>query len=181
MLYFLDFFIMEQPTERLLQCQFKLIHGWLRSIDNTTVGLYFPEYSSDPPSFGTCLRLIGTQKQLKKAKEKCFRILSISLSSVQPVPETTTYVSVTRYQFFSMAYERRLALRADREISLKQQRLRQEEEEMNACPQIKNLITGSGKVIPSFAIRQKLCSEKREGEFNSYGLARQNGATLPFF
>lgn len=181
MLYFLDFSITGQPTEILLQCQFKLIHGWLGSIKNTTVGLYFPEYSSNPPSFGACLRLIGEQAQLEEAKTKCTRAFSISPSCVQPIPLTTTYVSVTRFQLFSKANERRIARRAGGEISLKQQRLRQEEEDMKTYPRIKNLITGSGKVIPSFVIRQILCSEERKGEFNSYGLAKQDGATLPFF
>lgn len=159
---------------------FYKLHVWLSENMPNRIGLSFPAMKQTP---GDCLRLHGTENDLKAVIGGDWRyslLMFVQIQPVLPAPATAQYCTVQRIQKKSVNNRR---LRSIRKGWLSEEeaitRIPGDADHRLDLPFIVVRSHSSQQTVKIF-IRQQLQSEPVAGEFSSYGLSKA-GSTVPWF
>ncbi|WP_409420099.1 type I-F CRISPR-associated endoribonuclease Cas6/Csy4 [Pseudaeromonas sp. ZJS20] len=167
-------------VNQMMGTLFYKLHVWLSENMPNRVGLCFPKMALTP---GDCLRLHGTETDLKAVIGGNWRyslLMFIQMQPVRPIPANVQFCTVQRVQRKSVHNRR---LRSIRKGWLNEtevvSRIPGDHDRRLDLPFIVVRSHSSQQVIKIF-IRQQVRFEPVEGGFTSYGLSK-DGSTVPWF
>jgi CRISPR-associated endonuclease Csy4 len=185
--YYLDLKVVpdsEFNSQTLLNILFGKLHFALVNLGDKNVGVSFPNFSEENNRLGDCLRLHSNSDSLDMlAKNNWMRGIKdyTVIGEVNPVPESVSYRTVSRYQVKSNPEKERRRLIKRKNIT--------QEEAMKLIPD------NTAKRVKLPYIEMKSCSRRArfklfikhselldkpaEGVFSKYGLSAT--ATIPWF
>ncbi len=183
--YYLDIIVLPDPEFKeavLMNALFSKMHRAFVEIDNTSIGVSFPEFRDK--SLGNRLRLHGSQEKLSQFMEmhwlKGLRDYILK-TEIQPIPQNNQHRLVNRVQAKSSVerlYRRSIAKgwltsekAYERLSSIKAQRLK--------LPFIKLRSSSTQQEFCLFIRHEALRNKASSGKFNTYGLSSE--ATIPWF
>ncbi|MGI0115353.1 type I-F CRISPR-associated endoribonuclease Cas6/Csy4 [Zooshikella sp. RANM57] len=184
--YFVDIRLMPDPEfsgSTLMNVLFNKLHKGLVTLNTTTIGICFPEYSIEKKELGNKLRIHGSAGELDQLL--CIPWLTgmrdhLMCSEITKIPANTTAVCVQRVQVKSNVERIRRRYMKRHNLSEEEAKLRIPatfEKRLN----LPYLVVNSQSTQQKFRlfIHQEELAVHRQGKFNQYGLSKQ--ATVHYF
>lgn len=185
--HYLDIRLRPDPefsAAHLMTALFAKLHRALVAMQNSSIGISFPDVQPERPMLGERLRLHGSAAALRDLMAQAW--LSgmhdhAQVSEVHAVPATVQYRTVHRVQTKSNAerLRRRLMKRHNLTAEEAQQRIPDSTERSLNLPFLNLHSRSTEQSFRLFIQHGPLQEKSEEGAFNAYGLG--NGATIPWF
>jgi len=175
----------EFGTSMLMNALFAKIHRAFVNLENTAIGISFPNMDISKPSLGNILRLHGNAENLLRLQEEDWQSGMrdhLQIKAISPIPESTQHCRVKRVQIKSSAARlRKRYCSRHPGVTMKdaEELIPDSTEKRLHLPYLQLKSKSTGQCFRLFLDHDTQLSQASSGEFNNYGLS--NTATVPWF